>query len=125
MDTQIRISVTAELRNHIRYLKNGSSWRALKDEIPGWRWSYAMLADLANGRQKLTNLAVYEVLGLSLPTTVLIMLPEEWKRHSMKCSVCGASCPRWSASQKYCPAHSWQTPEGRRWQRERRAEARI
>lgn len=46
---------------------------------------------------------------------IVIMPPEEWQRHSIKCAVCHEPCPRWSSTQKYCEKHSWQTPEGRRY----------
>lgn len=138
-----RIPVTDTLRNHIANLRNqngNATWRALRDNIPGWKWSHGLLADIASGRVFSTSLAVYKVLGIIPPlfvfagpgssifgrvgllsmdqvTVFLVMPPEEWQRHSMKCSVCGASCPRWSASQKYCELHSWATSEGRRYWR--------
>ena len=137
-----RVPVIPELRNHIENLKNqngGISWRTLQGKIPGWRWSFGMLADLVNGRQESTNPAVYEILGLNPPTiiiqvpegssifgqvglldlnqvsVILVMPPDEWQRHSIKCAECGVLCPRWSSTQKYCSRHSWQTKEGRRY----------
>lgn len=147
--TQIRVPVTLELRERIWNLKkqNGDlTWRALQETISGWIWSYATLSDLAHGRQGLTNVAIYEALDLTPPAfsiiagpgsiivgngqgllsenqavVFIVIPPEEWKRHSMRCEVCGTACPRWSSTQKYCEKHSWTTPEGRKFQREKRA----
>lgn len=60
------------------------------------------------------------LLDLGQVVAILVMLPTEWERHSITCAVCGEKTPRWSSSQKYCPAHSWATPEGRRWHRQQR-----
>lgn len=63
------------------------------------------------------------LLGMGQVVAILVMPPEEWQRHSMECSVCGEACPRWSSTQKYCERHSWQTPEGRRFQRKAKSAA--
>lgn len=55
-----------------------------------------------------------KLLAMGQIVAILVIPPDEWKRHSMRCEVCKEACPRWSSTQKYCPAHSWQTPEGRR-----------
>lgn len=50
--------------------------------------------------------------------------PSKYKaKLKIKCAVCGEFFLPRSASAKYCPAHSWSTPEGRKYQRERRAKA--
>lgn len=146
-----RIPVTDALRSHIANLKNGNgalTWRALRDGLPGWKWSHALLADIAAGRVFSTSLAVYEVLGIMPPLLIIAgpgsivigsgqgllspdqpvvyiaIPPDEWQRHSMECEVCHLTTPRWSSTQKFCPAHSWQTLEGRRYQLECRQRAR-
>ena len=145
--TQIRVPVTPELRERIWDLKkqNGDlTWRALQETISGWIWSYATLSDLAHGRQGLTNVAIYQALNIMPPAftivagsgsiivgsgqgllsenqavVFIIIPPDEWKRHSIHCAVCGAPCPRWSSTQKYCEKHSWQTKEGKKYHRQR------
>ena len=136
-----RLPVTDALKNHISNLRNGQTWRALRDELPGWKWSHALLADIAAGKVFSTSLAVYEVLGIMPPRLIIAspgsiivgsgqgllspdqpvvyiaMPPDEWKRHSIHCAVCGAPCPRWSSTQKYCEKHSWQTNEGKKYHR--------
>jgi len=138
-----RVPVTDALRGHISNLRNGQTWRALRDELTGWEWSHALLADIASGKVASTSLAVYQALGVMPPSVIvagpgsiivgsgqgllstdqpvvfIIIPPEEWKRHSMECEVCHASCPRWSSTQKYCEKHSWQTTEGRQYHRQR------
>ena len=58
------------------------------------------------------------LLDLGQVVAILVMLPQEWERHSITCAACGERTPRWSPNQRYCPAHSWTTPEGRRWHRQ-------
>ena len=48
---------------------------------------------------------------------ILVMPPEELKAHMIPCVACGEQTVRWSANQRYCPKHSWSTPEGRKWHR--------
>jgi len=62
------------------------------------------------------------LLDLGQVVAILIMSPAEWQRHSITCAACGERTPRWSSSQKYCPAHSWVTKEGRRWHRQQKKE---
>lgn len=139
-----RVPVTDTLRSHIANLRNGQTWRALRDDIgPRWKWSHALLADIASGKVASTSLAVYEALGIMSPMVIIAgpgsiivgsgqgllspdqavvyvaMPPEEWQRHSIKCVECGAACARWSASQKYCDKHSWSTSEGRKYWRKK------
>lgn len=140
-----RVPVTEALRGHISNLRNGNgelTWRALRDELPGWKWSHSLLADIASGKVASTSLAVYEALGIIHPlfviagagstifgdvglldvnqiSVILVIPPEEWKRHSIECAVCHEPCPRWSSTQRYCEKHSWTTPEGRRYWRKR------
>jgi hypothetical protein len=61
-----------------------------------------------------------KLLAMGQIAVVLIIPPEEWQRHSIECAECGVTCPRWSPTQKYCHEHSWQTPEGRKYRRQKR-----
>lgn len=142
-----RVPVTDALRGHISNLRNGQTWRALRDELTGWKWSHSLLADIASGKVISTSLAVYEALGVISPFTIIagpgsiivgsgqgllsenqavvfiVIPPEEWKRHSIECAVCGETCPRWSSTQRYCDKHSWATSKGRQYQRKAKAVA--
>jgi hypothetical protein len=146
-----RLPVTDGLKSHIVNLKNGNgelTWRALRDELPGWKWSHALLADIASGKVFSTSLAVYEVLGIIPPRLIIagpgsiivgsgqgllspdqaavyiVMPPEEWERHSIKCEACGKTATRWNPAQKYCGPDCRRKEHNRR-ERERRASTRI
>ena len=60
------------------------------------------------------------LLDLDQVVAILVMPPDEMQRHMIDCAVCGEKTPRWSSTQKYCPRHSWSTPEGRRWHRQQK-----
>jgi hypothetical protein len=103
-----RVPVTDTLKSHIVNLRNGQTWRALRDELPGWKWSHSLLADIASGKVGSTSLAVYEALGIMSPMVIIAgagsiivgsgqgllspdqpivyiaIPPEEWKRHSTR-----------------------------------------
>lgn len=140
-----RVPVTDALKSHITNLRNGQTWRALRDELPGWKWSHSLLADIASGKVFSTSLAVYEVLGIMPPTLIIAapgsiivgsgpgllspdqpvvyiaIPPEEWERHSMKCEACGKTTTRWNPAQKYCNAECRQRAKQER-ARERKAD---
>lgn len=59
------------------------------------------------------------LLDMGQVVAILVMPPEEWKRHSIKCDACGIDTPRWSSTQKYCDKHSWATSEGRKYWRKK------
>jgi len=59
-------------------------------------------------------------LDIGQVVAILVLPLDEVQRHLITCTVCGEKTPRWSASQKYCPRHSWATAEGRRWHRQHR-----
>lgn len=63
-----------------------------------------------------------EVGLLNTNAVVFVMARVNWERHSITCTVCGETTPRWSPNQRYCPAHSWATTEGRRWHRQHKRE---
>jgi len=123
-----RVPVTDALRGHIVNLRNGQTWRALRDELPGWKWSHSLLADIVSGKVASTSLAVYEALGVmppfliiaapgsiivgtgqgllcpDQPVVYIAIPPDEWQRHSMLCAACGSITTRWHPAQRYCNA---------------------
>ena len=140
-DTKYRVPVTDALKGHIVNLRNGNgatTWRALRDELPGWKWSHALLADIASGKVGSTSLAVYEALGImpprliiagpgsiivgsgqgllgeNQPVVFIIIPPDEWERHSMTCAACGSTTTRWNPAQKYCNAECRQRARAER-----------
>lgn len=42
------------------------------------------------------------LLSMAQVAVFLVMPPEEWQRHSMKCEACGLTTTRWHPAQKYC-----------------------
>ena len=125
----------AEALNSLR--AQFKTWRAVADHLgvnPGLAYK------VANGQTR--SAKVREALGLPMAViinaqpgsiifgetglfatnqivAILVLPPEDLIPHMIPCQACGKMTPRWSASQRFCPAHSWTTAEGRRWQRTR------
>lgn len=107
------------LRASLHRLLNEKSFKPSDDFVKSlWEWAEIKpLVIQAWPGSQMFGASEAGLVNINRVVAIVVMPPEEWKRHSMKCEVCHEPTPRWSASQKYCPAHSWQTPEGRKYQR--------
>jgi hypothetical protein len=111
------------LRAQLHRVLNEDSFRPSEDFVKSlWEWAEIKpLVIQAWPGSQMFGASEDGLVNINRVVAIVIMPPEEWKRHSMECAVCHEPCPRWSSTQKYCEKHSWQTPEGRRFQREKRA----
>ena len=107
------------LRASLHRFINQFDFKPSKDFIKAlWRWAEIepVIIEAHPGSIVFGEVGL---LSIGQVVAVLVMPPDEWQRHSIKCAECGVLCPRWSATQKYCSWHSWQTKEGRRYWRKK------
>ena len=91
----------------------------LRDALEHWALVKPVIVECTNGSSIFGEVGL---LDLGQVVAVLIMRPKAWERHSIFCKICQQKAPRWSSTQKYCAAHSYSTPEGRRYHRKNTVE---
>ncbi len=135
---RIEVPVTQKLRSRVQDLKQdwGIGWREMAQRIVGWEWSHALLHKIAHGHQEYVRVEVYDALGVDPPIIPITL--ENVNRmqisvqalsyfleraHLGNCAVDGCDGRFYQiGNAKYCPRHSWATPEGRRyWRKNKKA----
>lgn len=114
------------LRAQLHRILNEKSFKPSEEFIKSlWEWAEIKpLVIQAWPGSQMFGASEDGLVNINRVVAIVIMPPEEWKRHSITCTVCGTTCPRWSSTQKYCEKHSWQTSEGRSYWKECRQRAR-
>lgn len=109
------------LRASLHRLLNEKSFKPSDDFVKSlWEWAEIKpLVIQAWPGSQMFGASEDGLVNINRVVAIVVMPPEEWERHSMKCDVCGATCPRWSSTQKYCELHSWTTSEGRKYWRKK------